>query len=155
MFPEGLRAMKRFPVWLLFVVAACSPGGAQDGEKKGPPSAAAPGDALGVTLLEMAPRSVPVSFEAVGRTEGSREVQVRARVSGILERQLYNEGDAVPAGAPLFFHERAPLQVGLPQGRGPPPPGPPGDGRPPPEPQRAKTPTPPRPPSPEETRPGG
>jgi len=68
--------VKRISVLLLFVIAACSPGGAQDGGKK----AAAPADALGVTLLEMAPRAVPVSFEAVGRTEGSREVQVRARL---------------------------------------------------------------------------
>ena len=98
--------MKRISVLLLFVIAACSPGGAQDGGKKGPASTAAPGDALGVTLLEMAPRAVPVSFEAVGRTEGSREVQVRARVSGILERQLYNEGDAVQAGQALFRIER-------------------------------------------------
>jgi membrane fusion protein (multidrug efflux system) len=107
--------MKRFPVLLAFLIAACSPGGAQDGGKK---AAAAPPDALGVTLLEMAPRSVPVSFEAVGRTEGSREVQVRARVSGILERQLYNEGDAVPAGAPLFRIERAPFEIELQQARG-------------------------------------
>ena len=70
--------MKRFPVLLAFLVAACSPGGAQDGAKKAA-SGAGPGEPLGVTLLEMAPRKVPVSFEAVGRTEGSREVQVRAR----------------------------------------------------------------------------
>jgi membrane fusion protein (multidrug efflux system) len=105
-------------ILVALILAACSPGGAQDGAKKGPASASAPGDALGVTLLEMAPRSVPVSFEAVGRTEGSREVQVRARVSGILERQLYSEGDAVPAGAPLFRIERAPFEIELQQARG-------------------------------------
>jgi len=104
--------MTRFPAVLLFLIAACTPGGAQDGKK------AAPSDALGVTILEMAPRSVPVSFEAVGRTEGSREVQVRARVTGILERQLYNEGDAVAAGAPLFRIERAPFEIELEQARG-------------------------------------
>jgi len=71
-----------------------------------------------VTTIEVAPRAVPVSFEAVGRTEGSREVQVRARVSGILERQLYNEGDAVAAGAPLFRIERAPFEIELAQARG-------------------------------------
>jgi membrane fusion protein, multidrug efflux system len=106
------------PILVALILAACSPGGAQDGAKKAAAAAAAPGDALGVTLLEMAPRSVPVSFEAVGRTEGSREVQVRARVSGILERQLYNEGDAVPAGAPLFRIERAPFEIELQQARG-------------------------------------
>jgi membrane fusion protein, multidrug efflux system len=53
----------------------------------------------------------------VARTEGSREVQVRARVAGILERQLYNEGDAVAAGAPLFRIERAPFEIELQQAR--------------------------------------
>src|SRR4029453_16471384 len=108
----GNRALT--PIFLAAVVAACSPGGAQDAGKK----AAGPPDALVVTTVEMAPRSVPVSFEAVGRTEGSREVQVRARVSGILERQLFNEGDAVPAGAPLFRIERAPFEIELAQARG-------------------------------------
>ncbi|MCL4183577.1 MAG: hypothetical protein KJ011_09035 [Burkholderiaceae bacterium] len=60
-------------------------------------NAAAPGAAgapppLPVTVLEMRPRTVPVALEAVARTEGSREVEVRARVSGILERQLFREG---------------------------------------------------------------
>jgi membrane fusion protein (multidrug efflux system) len=95
---------------LVFVLAACSPGGAQD--KKG----AAPA-ALAVTAIDVAPRAVPVSFEAVGRTEGSREVQVRARVSGIIEQQLYNEGDTVRPGAPLFRIERAPFEIELAQAR--------------------------------------
>jgi membrane fusion protein (multidrug efflux system) len=105
--------VKFLPIFLAGFLAACSPGGAQD--KKG---AAAPSDALAVTTLEMTPRTVPVSFEAVGRTEGSREVQVRARVSGILERQLYNEGDAVAAGAALFRIERAPFEIELASARG-------------------------------------
>jgi membrane fusion protein (multidrug efflux system) len=112
----GNRALT--PILLAAVVAACSPGGAQDAGKKGAASAAAAPDALVVTTVEMAPRSVPVSFEAVGRTEGSREVQVRARVSGILERQLFNEGDAVAAGAPLFRIERAPFEIELASARG-------------------------------------
>jgi membrane fusion protein (multidrug efflux system) len=65
----------------------------------------------------MAPRTVPVSYEAVARTEGSREVQVRARVAGILERQLYTEGDTVKAGQPLFRIERAPFEIDLQQAR--------------------------------------
>ena len=42
-----------------------------------------------VLPLRAAPKPVPIDFEAVGRTEGSREIQVRARVSGILEQQFY------------------------------------------------------------------
>jgi membrane fusion protein, multidrug efflux system len=97
---------------LALVVAACSPGGAQD-EKK---ATAAP-QAVAVTTIEVAPREVPITFEAVGRTEGSRDVQVRARVAGIIERQLYSEGDAVKAGAPLFRIERAPYEIELAQAR--------------------------------------
>jgi membrane fusion protein (multidrug efflux system) len=69
-------------------------------------------------VIEVAPRDVPVSFDAVGRTEGSREVQIRARVSGILEKQLYTEGDSVKAGAVLFQIERAPFEIELAQARG-------------------------------------
>jgi membrane fusion protein, multidrug efflux system len=79
-------------------------------------TAAAP-PAVPVSVLEVAPREVPVVFEAVARTEGSREVQVRARVAGTLEQQLYNEGDAVKAGAPLFRIERAPFEIDLQQQR--------------------------------------
>jgi membrane fusion protein (multidrug efflux system) len=56
-------------------------------------------------------------FESVGRTEGSREVQVRARVSGILEKQMYVEGESVKAGATLFQIERAPFEIDLQQTR--------------------------------------
>ena len=107
--------MKNLAPLIALILAACSPGGAQD--KKGPDTKGAPGAALPVTAIEVAPRPVPILFEAVGRTEGSREVQVRARVAGIIEQQLYNEGDTVNAGAPLFRIERAPYEIELAQAR--------------------------------------
>jgi membrane fusion protein, multidrug efflux system len=99
---------------LALAVAACSDGAArqQKDAKSAPPAP------VEVATIRVAPREVPVSFEAVGRTEGSREVQVRARVSGILERQLFAEGDSVKAGAPLFRIERAPFEIELAQARG-------------------------------------
>jgi len=96
------------------VLAGCGQGDAQ--EKKAAAQGAPP--PLAVSAIEVAPRAVPVVFEAVGRTEGSRDVQVRARVAGILERQLYHEGDAVKEGAPLFRIERAPFEIELQQARG-------------------------------------
>jgi membrane fusion protein (multidrug efflux system) len=107
--------MKSFALLLCLVLAACNDSGARQQEKKAAKGAAPA--AVPVSILEMAPRAVPVIFEAVARTEGSREVQVRARVAGILERQLYNEGDAVQAGAPLFRIERAPFEIELQQAR--------------------------------------
>jgi membrane fusion protein (multidrug efflux system) len=106
-------------VSLALVLAACSPGGAQDkngkNDKKG---AAAPQGPVPVTAIEVTPKAVPVTFEAVGRSEGSRDVQVRARVAGIIEQQLYNEGERVQAGAPLFRLERAPFEIELASARG-------------------------------------
>ena len=34
-------------------------------------------------------------------------------MSGILERQLFREGDAVRAGAPMYRIERAPFEIAL------------------------------------------
>jgi len=107
--------MKYFILLMCFALAACNDSGAKQQEKKAAKDAPA---AVPVSVVEATQRAVPVSFEAVGRTEGSREVQVRARVAGILEKQLYNEGDAVPEGAPLFRIERAPFEIELAQARG-------------------------------------
>jgi membrane fusion protein, multidrug efflux system len=106
--------MKFILLLLATLLTACTPGGAQD--KKGDAKGAAPA-AVPVGAIDVAPQAVPVTFDAVGRTEGSRDVQVRARVPGIIEQQLYNEGDTVKAGAPLFRIERAPFEIELAQSR--------------------------------------
>jgi len=73
--------------------------------------------AMPVGVLAVALKTVPVLIEAVGQAEGSKEVEVRARVSGLLERQHYTEGERVKAGAPLFSIERAPFEIALAQAR--------------------------------------
>jgi membrane fusion protein, multidrug efflux system len=85
-------------VWL----AACGGHGEQNGEKPIP-----------VTTQQVEPRAVPLVMEAVGRTEGSKEVEIRARVSGIVQKRLYDEGSFVRAGTPLFQIERAPFEIAL------------------------------------------
>jgi len=94
---------------VLFAMSGCTRGDAQQ--------KAAALTAVPVSVVQLAPKAVPIVFEAVARTEGSKEVQIRARVSGILERQLYSEGDAVKAGAQLFLIDRAPLEIDLQQAR--------------------------------------
>jgi membrane fusion protein (multidrug efflux system) len=68
-------------------------------------------------VLQVTPKRVPIVFSAVGQTEGAKQVEVRARVSGILQKQLYKEGEAVRAGAPLFQIDRAPFEIALAQAR--------------------------------------
>jgi membrane fusion protein (multidrug efflux system) len=93
---------------LLLIAAACSKSASEM------PASAAPA-AVPVKVVEVTARSVPIVFDVVGQTEGAKQVEVRARVSGILEKQLYREGDAVRAGQPLFRIDPAPFEVALKQ----------------------------------------
>ena len=76
---------------------------------------------------EQAPPAPPVDVVAVvtgevsnivelpGRIEAVRTAEVRARVDGIVERRLYQEGSDVPAGAPLFLIDPRDKQAQLAQ----------------------------------------
>jgi membrane fusion protein (multidrug efflux system) len=66
-----------------------------------------------VNAVTMQPRDVPVTFEYVGQTAGVREVEVRARVTGILERWNYREGAPVHAGDSLFTIDPAPFKAAV------------------------------------------
>ena len=55
-----------------------------------------------VSFVVAQAKALPVELEYTGQTAGSRETEVRARVAGILQSRLYEEGATVKAGAPLF-----------------------------------------------------
>jgi membrane fusion protein, multidrug efflux system len=93
-------------LFALFALTAC--GGKPDTNAEKP---------VPVTTRTVAVSSAPVVLEAVGRTEGSKEVEIRARVSGIVQKRLYNEGSFVRAGTPLFQIERAPFEIALAQAK--------------------------------------
>jgi len=77
----------------LALAVACSRGGDQAAFTPPPPE---------VTVMTVAPRAVALPYEFTARIEGSREVEVRARVSGILLRRVYDEGRPVRQGQLLF-----------------------------------------------------
>ena len=58
-------------------------------------------------------RDLPATFEFVGRTESSRHVEIRTRVSGFLDAIRYREGSRVEAGQVLFQIDPKPFQVQL------------------------------------------
>jgi membrane fusion protein (multidrug efflux system) len=60
---------------------------------------------------------VPVELTYSGRTAGSREVEVRARVSGILLQRLYEEGSRVREGEVLFRIDPEPFRAAAAQTR--------------------------------------
>lgn len=94
------------------LLAACS---GKEQAPAGPPGGAMP--PLPVTALEMQPTRVETSVEAVAQTEGAREVEVRARVGGILEKRVFEEGSPVKAGQALYQIDRAPLETAVAQAR--------------------------------------
>lgn len=51
--------------------------------------------------------------EYAGRIRGSREVEVRARVQGILLERLYNEGQFVEQGEELFLIDPEPYEIAV------------------------------------------
>ncbi len=91
---------------LLVLLTACGPkGGGHDGGGGMPPAVVAVQPAKAGT--------VAVQFEYPAQTAGSREVEVRSRVTGILLKRNYVEGTAVRAGQSLFQIDPAPYQAAL------------------------------------------
>lgn len=64
-----------------------------------------------VSVLEAEPVAVPVTLEVMAQTEGARETEVRARVDGILIERLYQEGQRVEKGQPLFQIDRSSYEI--------------------------------------------
>ena len=90
-------------VAMLLLLASC---GRQEEQAVPPPP---------VDVVAVATGEVPNIVELPGRIEAVRTAEVRARVDGIVERRLYQEGSDVPAGAPLFLIDPRDKQAQLAQ----------------------------------------
>jgi membrane fusion protein (multidrug efflux system) len=88
-------------------LAACS--------EKAPPPKAAPPE---VTVVTVQPRNLRYFYEQVGQAAGFRETEVRSRVSGILLKRLYREGQEVKEGDALFQVDPEPYKAALDQAKG-------------------------------------
>ena len=94
-------------------LAGCGAGG---NDKGGKGHGGAPGGGMSpaeVNVMTAAPKALPVAFEYVGQTAGSREVEVRARVTGILLSRNFQEGGPVKKGQSLYTIDPAPIQAAL------------------------------------------
>ena len=69
--------------------------------------------AMPVTVIELKAASVPISAESVAQTEGSKEVEIRPRVGGILLKKLFDEGAPIKAGQAMFLIDPVPFQISL------------------------------------------
>lgn len=85
---------------LCIVLSAC---GKPQGQMAPPP--------VQVGSVQVHPRALELSLEHAAQLRGVREVEVRARVSGILLKRLYKEGARVRENDLLFRIDPAPFQA--------------------------------------------
>src|SRR5262245_37272236 len=94
-----------------FLVAALSlPAGmsfAQQAGQTPPPPA--------VSVMDVKPATVPLTYQYAARISAYRHVEVRARVGGILLKRNFVEGSEVKAGDVLFLIDPAPYAAALAQ----------------------------------------
>ena len=88
----------------LLLLAGC-------GEEQPAASAAAPPPA--VTVAPVQTGDVTDKHEFVGRVEAVNKVDLEARVTGFLEKRLFEEGEEVKAGDLLFVIEQPPYQAAV------------------------------------------
>ena len=110
MTPIAIFQRKTLPFVISALIGALGAAGCSGDKQAGGPPPQGP---MPVTVIEMQPQKVPTSIEIMAQTEGARETEVRARVGGILVKRLYQEGDTVKAGQPLFQIDRAPYEIAL------------------------------------------
>lgn len=90
----------------LLALVACKPAS--------PPQAGMPAmPPAEVAIVKVAPQTVPVMLEYTGQITGVRDIEVRARVTGILLKRNYQEGSPVKAGQSMFTIDPAPYQAAL------------------------------------------
>ena len=99
---------------VIFFCSGCS----GDGSSGDAPATTGQGAPLPVTVVAVEPKTLPVVWDAIGRTEGSREVEVRPRITGILLERAYLEGSYVRRGTVLFRIDPLPFRTALEQIRG-------------------------------------
>lgn len=88
------------PAFLLItLLTACGAGGDKPAAGPGPGGAMPPPE---VDVITVGRGSATLTQDLPGRLQAYRTAQVRARVEGIIEKRLFEEGSDVKAGAPLF-----------------------------------------------------
>jgi membrane fusion protein (multidrug efflux system) len=92
--PRAQRgAARALLVVAAFALAAC-------GKQAAAPQAPPPPE---VGVLKVEARATPLSIDIVGDIRAFREVELRPRVSGVVEKQMFRPGQMVREGEPLFL----------------------------------------------------
>jgi membrane fusion protein (multidrug efflux system) len=93
---------------VLAICGFCPPVHAQQREPAG----------ISVSTVAAERRPIAKSLGFVGRIEAVNRVEIRARVTGFLEAVLFNEGDPIKEGTPLYRIEKGLFQAAVGQAQG-------------------------------------
>ena len=96
------------PLWLCLALTALL--SACERPSQTPHQGAMPPPEVGVVVVE--PNPVGLQTELPGRIEPYRVAQIGARVAGILQKRLFEEGREVQAGQALYQIDPEPFQLG-------------------------------------------
>jgi RND family efflux transporter MFP subunit len=112
-----MNGLLRHKVWVAGIFCLVVVGlaiGAAFRPKHAPPAGGPPV----VDVVEVAQKDVPIYGEWIGTLDGFVNADVRAQVTGYLQRQAYQEGAFVKAGQLLFQIDPRPFQAALDQAVG-------------------------------------
>lgn len=98
---------------VLIVVGGCS----EEDKTKQSSAQAQKRPPLAVETVTVKNEKIPVWIEYTGKTEASKRVEVRARVSGRLEKVFFREGEYVEKGQKLFELEKTSYEADLEQAK--------------------------------------
>jgi RND family efflux transporter MFP subunit len=95
-------------IGLLTLIAACDRGDAKASKQQGPATPAPT-----VIVAEVPQRTVQIAADFVARTEAVPTVELRARISGVLEQVRFREGSEVKQGQVLFVIQQDEYKAAL------------------------------------------
>jgi len=101
-------AMLIFLGMIMFITAGCANNAG---------STLAPAPPL-IEMMEVTAADIDWTPEFIGQAAGFLEVEIRARVGGILEKRLFREGQFVNQGTQLFQIDPVPYRIALERARG-------------------------------------
>ncbi len=78
-----------------------------------PPAAQSAMQPAAVTITQVSTQDTPFTLTLPATLVGSKEVEVRARVAGILQSRNFKEGDRVTKGQSLFTLELTPFELAV------------------------------------------
>ncbi len=99
---------------LVLTMVACSD---EDAKKQADEQQPAEIPPLPVEVISIKKENIPIWLEYTGKTEASKRIEVRARVSGRLEKVLFKEGEYVAEGQHLFVIEKASYETAVDQAK--------------------------------------